>query len=143
MKLEWRVTLGAAFFLLAAFALYWFTSYEDAGSVLLFFGGTAYILLFAFILLQYKRRHGTPRAEDRPDANQSDGAGEVAFFPSNSIWPVSLGIGFVFVAVGLVYGAWYFAIGFILLLGAVIGFNVEADSRTESDSHPEQHSHTE
>lgn len=134
MKMEWRVTLGAAFFLLAVFALYWFTSYEDTGSVLLFFGGTAYVLLFSFILLQYKRRRGIPRAEDRPDANQADGAGEVAYFPSASIWPVSLGIGFVFVAVGLVYGAWYFAIGFMLLLGAVIGFNVEADSHTGSDS---------
>lgn len=129
MKLEWKVTLGAATFLLLIFVVYWLTSYEAAGSAMLLFGGVAYSMLFAFILLQWRRRRGIPRAEDREDATQADGAGEVAFFPAASIWPVGMGLGFVFIFVGLVYGTWYFVIGAILMLGAIIGFNVEAESK--------------
>lgn len=129
MKFEWKVTLGAAIFLLGVFVIYWLTSYEYAGSVMLVFGGVAYLLLFSFLLLQWRRRNGIPRAEDRDDATHQEGAGEVAFFPSASIWPISMGIGFILMAVGLVYGLWYFIMGLFVFLGAIIGFSVEAESK--------------
>jgi hypothetical protein len=129
MKMEWRVTLGAAVFLVGIFLLYLFTSEEATGSVMLFFGGSAYTLLFGFIFLQYWRRNKIPRPEDNPQGKSEDAVGEIAYFPGASIWPVGLGLGFVFVAVGLVYGAWFFAIGGILMVGAVIGYNVEAEGK--------------
>jgi hypothetical protein len=129
MKFEWKVTLGASLFLLIVFIIYFLTSYEWGGSMMLLFGGIAYMMLFSFLLLQWHRRKGIPRPEDREDGTYEQGAGEVAFFPSASIWPVSMGIGFVFMAVGLVYGMWYFLIGFFVFLGAIIGFSTEAEAK--------------
>lgn len=65
--------------------------------------------------------------EDRDDATPADGAGEVAFFPGNSIWPAAMGLGAVSLAIGLAFGKWFWAIGGILLVGAIIGFAVEAE----------------
>jgi Cytochrome c oxidase subunit IV len=129
MKVEYRLMLGVTIFLAVVAAIYWFTSFEDAGTVMLVFGGAAYGILGLFLLLQYLRRHRIPRPEDRYDASQADGAGEVGFFPNASIWPAGMGLGFVFIAVGLVFGAWFWIMGVILVLGAIIGFSVEADAR--------------
>jgi hypothetical protein len=54
---------------------------------------------------------------------------EVAFFPSASVWPAAMGLGFVLLGVGLVYGVWYWVIGGIIFVGAIIGFSVEAEAR--------------
>jgi hypothetical protein len=129
MKLEYRLMLGVTLFLGVVAAVYWFTSTEDSGTVLLAFGGFAYAILFSYLLLQYLRRRKIPRPEDRTDATSADGAGEVGFFPNASIWPAGMGLGFVLIAVGLVFGAWFWVMGAILALGAIIGFSVEADAR--------------
>jgi len=121
--------LGVAFFLTVVGAVYYFTSFEDTGTTCLIFGAMAYLLLCGYIGLQYRRRDRIPRAQDRSDGDYKDAAGEVAFFPSNSVWPVGLGLGFVSLAIGLVYGPWFFAIGGILMLGAVIGYNVESEAK--------------
>lgn len=128
MKIEWRTILGAAVFLSVICALYWFTSLEAAGTAMLLFGGAAYMMLFGFLLLQWFRRNKIPRPEDRYDADQADGEGEIAFFPSASIWPAGMGVGAVMLAVGLAFGTWYLLIGAILFLGAVVGFLVEAEA---------------
>jgi hypothetical protein len=129
MKHEWHLALGAAAFLGVAAIIYWVWSGEWGGTVMLGFGGIAYGLLFAFMLLVWIRRHRQPRAEDRPNANPEDGAGEIAFFPGNSIWPVAMGAGAIALAIGLAFGKWFWAIGMILFLGAVVGFATEAESR--------------
>jgi amino acid transporter len=129
MKFEWKVTLGASIFLFIVFFAYLFSSVEMLGSMSLLFGATAYLMLCGFFFLQWRRRRRIPRPEDREDGTFEQGAGEVAFFPSASIWPVSMGIGFVFMAVGLVYGIWYVVIGFFVFVGAIIGFSVEAESK--------------
>ena len=40
-----------------------------------------------------------------------------------------MGLGGVSLAIGLAFGKWFWAIGAILLVGAIIGFAVEAESR--------------
>lgn len=129
MKLEYRLMLGVTLFLAVVGIIYWFTSTEDSGTVLLIFGGAAYGILFSYLLLSYLRRRRIPRPEDRDDATSTDGAGEVGFFPNASIWPAGMGLGFVLIGVGLVFGAWFWIMGAILALGAIIGFGVEADAR--------------
>jgi len=128
VKYEWKVTGGAAAFLAATGLLYWFTSYENSGTVMLGFSFAAYGMLGGFLLLCWFRRKRIPRPEDNPDATQEDGAGEVAFFPAASIWPAGIGLGAIFCAVALIYGNWYWIIGLPLIIGAVIGFTVEAES---------------
>ena len=50
-------------------------------------------------------------------------------FPGNSIWPVAMGAAAIALAIGAAYGKWFWAIGGILMLGALIGFAVDAESR--------------
>ncbi len=129
MKGEWVLALCTAVFLAIVGVIYWVWSGEVSGTVMLFFGGIAYALLFAFMLLVFLRRKRIPRPEDRNDAEIEDGAGEIAFFPGNSIWPVAMGSGAIALAIGAAFGKWFWAIGAILMLGALIGFAVEAESR--------------
>lgn len=128
MKVETRTILGASIFLTVIGLVYWFWSYEASGIALLIFGGAAYLMLAGYLFIQWRRRHGIPRVEDRFDATPSDGAGEIGFFPSASIWPAGMGIGATFLGIGLIYGVWYWVIGGALFVGATIGFVVESDA---------------
>ena len=128
MKHEWHLALGTSVFLGIVAIIYLAWSGETSGTELLVFGCLAYALLFGFIFLVFRRRRGIPRAEDRTDANPEDGEGEVAFFPGNSIWPIAMGLAAISLAIGLAFGKWFWAIGGILMLGAIIGFAVEAES---------------
>jgi hypothetical protein len=129
MKHESILALGASFFLALTAVVYFAWSGETSGTVMLTFGCLAYALLGGFLLLVFLRGHRVPRAEDRPDATMEEGVGEINFFPHNSIWPVALGLSAVSLAIGLAFGKWFWAIGAILLLGTLIGFAVEAESR--------------
>ncbi len=129
MKHESILALGASFFLALIAVVYFAWSGETSGTVMLIFGCLAYALLGGFLLLVFLRGHRTPRAEDRPDATMEEGAGEISFFPHNSIWPVALGLAAISLAIGLAFGKWFWAIGAILLVGTIIGFAVEAESR--------------
>ena len=129
MKHEWHLALGMSVFLAIVAIVYFAWSGEFSGTVMLTFGACAYAIMFGYIFLQYLRRHRAPRVEDRDDATPEDGAGEIAFFPGNSIWPAAMGLGAVSLAIGLAFGKWFWAIGGILLVGAIIGFAVEAESR--------------
>ena len=129
MKHEFQLALGASLFLGVIGIAYYAWSGETSGTVMLFFGFAAYALLFGFMFLVFLRRKRTPRPEDRDDATMEDGEGEVGFFPGNSIWPVAMGLSAISLAIGLAFGKWFWAIGGILLLGTIIGFAVEAESR--------------
>ncbi len=130
MKVEWRTIVGASFFLFVIFVIYLLWNNiptEAAGVVMLLFGFFAYGMLGAYLILQYVRRHRLPRPEDRFDADQSDGAGAVAYFPSASIWPAGVGIAAVFIGMAFIYGNWYWVVGLPLLFGAIIGWLVESE----------------
>jgi hypothetical protein len=139
VKVEWRVILGASLFLGGTCALYWALVYhhghptEAAGIAMLLFGFAAYGMLFGYLLLQYIRRHGHPRPEDRFDATQADGEGMVGYFPAASIWPAGLGLGMIFAGAALVWGIWYLIIGGIIFAGAVMGWVVESDYSEDVD----------
>ena len=133
MKVESRLILGACTFLTAVAGLYWAVvaihghDSEASGIAMLVFSFSAYLLLGSYLLLQWRRRHGQPRPEDRFDATQEDGAGVVDYFPAASIWPAGLGLGGIFFAIALVWGIWYAYIGGVLAIGSIIGWVVESD----------------
>jgi hypothetical protein len=133
MKVEWKVIIGASFFIGILALAYWRLSNEDAGSVMLLFGFAAYGMLGCFLLLQWKRRHNIDRPEDNPDGTYEEAAGEIGFFPAASIWPAGIGLGAIFVGIALIYGNWYWVIALPLLLGAIIGFTVEAEANHEAE----------
>ena len=128
MKTETIVVASSMLFLAVIGAVYWFTSYEPTGSTLLAVGALAYLLLGGYLYFRRRRMRGL-RPEDRPDATQAEAAGAVGYFPAASVWPAALGLGVVLVAVGLVFGPWFYLVGGIVVVGAVIGYAVEAEAR--------------
>jgi len=131
VRVETALTLFTAAFVGGLAAIYWFTSYEQAGTTLLLLGGTAYAMLCGYLLIQALRlrRAKMSRPEDRDDGRVADAEGEVGYFPAATVWPAAIGLGAVLVALGLVFGFWFIVIGAIVLAGSVIGYAVEAQAR--------------
>ena len=131
MRIEAALVFFSAAFLALVAGIYWFTSYEDAGTTTLALGAAAYGMLAGFYFVQARRlaRRRQRRPEDSPDATTSNRPVEVGYFPAASVWPAALGLGTVVIALGLVFGYWFLVIGGILLVGGVIGYAVEAQAR--------------
>ena len=128
MKVEWRLFAGAGVFLILTSSIYWFVSYEDAGTTLLAMGVAAVLMVGTWLAWQ-GRRLGGPRPEDRPDADPSDGAGDLGYFPTSSIWPLVLAAGAVVVANAFVFGVWLGLAGALLVAIGIIGYATEASSK--------------
>lgn len=124
MKVESRVFVGTGIFFAVTLALYWFTSYEDAGSVLLLFTVCLGLLPGSYMLWWSRRMR--PRPEDRDEARVAEGSGSVGSFPDQSVWPLVMGMGMAFVALALVFSPWLAIIGTIMGISAGIGVTVES-----------------
>lgn len=124
MKMESYLLLIVAAFGAVICAVYWFTGYEDGGTVML--AGTGLLGLLPGSYYFWWSRRMTPRAEDDPEATQAQGAGVVGVFPGSSIWPFVLGVAALLVALALVFGFWTAIFGFTLAVSAVIGVIVES-----------------
>jgi len=119
VKVESRTYLGFMVFFAAIGLLYWFTSYEDAGSVLLAGAALLGLLLGGFLFLLSRRIPA--RTQDDPRATIADGAGTVGEFPAPTVWPFVFGFGATVLATGTVFGV-YVVVGGLLVLGlALVG----------------------
>lgn len=127
MRVEALVFLGVAAFFLVVCAVYWFTSYEKAGSTMLLLVAFLGFLPGSYMFWWGARWGGNmkPRPEDSDEAELEDGAGVVGAFPSSSIWPFVLGVSMAFVAVAFVFGAWWAVLGGAGVLSALIGYTME------------------
>lgn len=119
MKVEGLVFAGTAAFFTVLSAVYWFTSYEDAGATMLV--ATIGLGLVPGVWLLWWSRRMTPRPEDRPEASVAEGAGPVGAFPGPTAWPVLLATGAVLSANGIAFGIWPAAPGFALVVLAACG----------------------
>src|SRR5260370_12964102 len=87
MKVEGFLFLLSAAFFAVVDAVYWFTSYDPTGTTALGISvGLAF--LTGFYVLFTGRRLPRVRPEDNPDADISEGAGEIGFFSPDSSWPL-------------------------------------------------------
>jgi hypothetical protein len=127
MKVEWRLFAGAAAFYTVTASVYWFVSYERAGTAMLAASVPAFVLVGLWLLVQ-GRRHG-PRPEDLDDASPADAAEDLGYFPSSSAWPFVLSAGVVVLANGLVFGPPIAVIGLLLMVAGVFGYAREADQK--------------
>src|ERR687894_569577 len=125
MKVESRIFgIITAFFFLAAI-VYAVLSHEPVGIAALFLTGGLSLIIwtyFAFV----SRRLEQPRPEDDPEAEVSDGAGDVGFFSPGSYWPIALAGSAALLAISLAFfHVWAIAIGGVLLLIAIGGLVFE------------------
>ena len=104
--------------------VYWLTSYEDAGFLMLMGSMLLGLLPGSYYLWwSYKMK---PQPDDDPKADMAEGAGTVESFPGSSIWPFILGMGALFTVLTFVFGLWLAPIGAALLLSAAIGGTMES-----------------
>lgn len=128
MKPEARLFLGATVFLAVIGIVYWLTSYEDAGSVML--AAAATMALLAGSAIWYLARRTPVRPEDREDATIADGKGPVDVFPTETIWPFAVGLSGALMASGFAFGLWLVLTGAGAFTLSVIGYLAEARRAT-------------
>ncbi len=119
MKTESRLFMGVAGFFLVTAVGYGVRSKEPAGTAVLVLAFLMAALVAFFLHMQYRRRG--PRAQDSADAEVVDTVGPLAFFPPHSPWPITIALGSVLAALGVVYGLWLFLLGLGVLGHGVFG----------------------
>jgi len=124
MRIEALFLVGLGIFFGIVGIIYWFTSYEQSGTMMLV--GTCFLGILPGSYYYYWHRRMGQRVEDRNDATIAEGAGTISSFPGTSIWPFILGGGAFFLVLALVFGIWLLFIGVALILTALIGVTAES-----------------
>jgi len=128
MKVEARLFhLTTAFFFIAAI-VYGFWAQEPVGTVGLILTGGLSLIIGSYF--QFVARRVEQRPEDNPDAEISDGAGEVGFFSPGSYWPVGIAAAGGIAAIAIAFWQiWLLVIGLVLVLVTVGGLVFEYHTR--------------
>jgi hypothetical protein len=124
MRVEAIILLFLGLFFGIVGIVYWFWSYEDAGTAMLV--GTCTLGFLPGSYYYYWHRRMGARVEDRDDASIEEGAGEINSFPGTSIWPFVMGMGAFFTVISLVFGIWLIFPGISLILTALVGVTAES-----------------
>ncbi len=107
--------------------IYWFVTFEPAGTLLLWSFSLMPLIVAGYLVL-----HGAVRTrtlEDDPDARPDRAAGqELGTFPAASTWPVVLVLGSITVGASLVYGLLLLPVGLGVTALAVLGLMRESRS---------------
>ncbi|MFB6396742.1 cytochrome c oxidase subunit 4 [Polymorphospora lycopeni] len=130
MKTEWRLFLIIAGFLLFATFVYGFWTEGQLGHVE-WIGTVALGLSFLLCTMcggffWFVSRRIDLRPEDRPDAEISDGAGEIGFFSPGSYWPFGIALAATVAGLGLVFWQlWLVAVGMVAVILTACGLLFE------------------
>ncbi|GAA4546889.1 cytochrome c oxidase subunit 4 [Pseudonocardia xishanensis] len=124
MKVESRLfELLTAFFFVAGI-VYTILTHEAVGIAALFLTGGLALIIGTYF--RFVSRRLEERPEDNPDAEVSDGAGEVGFFSPGSYWPIAVAGSAALLAIGLAFFfVWLMIIAGVLLLVAIGGLVFE------------------
>ncbi|MCW2720566.1 cytochrome c oxidase subunit 4 [Pseudonocardia sp.] len=124
MKVESRIfEIITAFFFLCAI-VYSVLTHEVVGMAGLFLTGGLSLIIGTYF--RFVSRRLEERPEDNPEAEVSDGAGDVGFFSPGSYWPITLAGSAALVAISLAFFyVWSLVIAGVLLLISVGGLVFE------------------
>ena len=123
MKVEGFVFSVFTAFLTVAAVVYWFTSKDPTGTAALSISAGLGVLVGGYLLVTAKRMG--PRPSDLPDAEISDGAGELGHFSPGSYWPFFIAASVAVTLLGLFIGIWLALIGFVGAFAAILGLLFE------------------
>ncbi|MCU1453909.1 MAG: cytochrome oxidase subunit [Acidimicrobiales bacterium] len=119
-SVAWRMFVSIGAFVAVMAAIYWFTTYERAGSVMLTV--SAILSLWAGTYLWLHGRRPT-------SAEAASGDAAVTWLPHASAWPLGIGLAFALILNGLLIGVWFLVPGVTLLAISVMGFAMESRRR--------------
>ena len=138
MAEEIRFFLRTAIYTLTITVVYWFLSYEIAGSTLLLSLGLSAIFFVAvgFVMIRHAKEEPLP-GETRPanvvqrtlGFDEPEGetvraplALEDDPIPSSSIWPLATAVAALLMGLGLIYGGWMWGPGIAIAIVALWGW---------------------
>lgn len=131
MAEELRFFIRIGLFTVVIAAIYWFLSYEEAGTWLLA-GTVAGVVLFVATIALHVRstRRGGRGIKDllgfAENGPESPLVLDEDAFPRSSAWPAVVSLAAVLVGVGLIYGAWLWVPGVSLGLAGAWGWLTES-----------------
>ena len=111
------VVLGGAVALMAA--VYWFTSYEDAGTAMLVLAAGLALLIGGYLAVTARRATAQGLEEAEPDP----------YLPHASAWPFFVGVAALVTANGLAIGLWALVPGALGLAVALTGYALQSRRR--------------
>ena len=130
MAEEVRFFVRIALFTIVIGTIYWFVSYEEAGTIL-FAGIVGSAVTFALVIavrVRAARQGGRGLKALLGFDDVGDGRPlhlDEDTFPSGSMWPAAASLGGTLIAVGIVYGAWVWVPGLAITLSATWGWLTE------------------
>ena len=124
MKVESRIFELLTVFFFACAVVYGVLSGEEVGIVALTLTGG--LMLIVGTYFRFVARRLEERPEDDPEAEVSDGAGDVGFFSPGSYWPITVAGGTATMGFGLaLYQWWLIVFGMVALIIAICGLVFE------------------
>ncbi|HUP69945.1 MAG TPA: cytochrome c oxidase subunit 4 [Acidimicrobiales bacterium] len=108
------LSIGA--YLVVVSGIYWFFSYEEAGSVLLLLSAGLALIVGGYLWWATREHAASPQTAgaDEDEAEH--------YLPHASIWPLGVGAGSVVLANGLALGLWAAVPGAIVVAASVVGY---------------------
>ena len=120
VRVAGRIFLGVAAVVAFIGAIYWFVSYEDAGTTLLALASGLALLTGSYLFVQDRK--------GRTAAVVADPGGH--YLPEASIWPFGIGVGVFLAANGLILGPPWTIPGVVLVATSVGGLVRQSRWRT-------------
>lgn len=121
MRMEAWIFATLTIFLVIVTPTYWLVTHEPTGTTALALAFFLALMITGYLGLVARRIDA--RAEDKPEGEIAEGAGELGFFPPHSIWPLFCALAAALAMVGIVIGWWLFilagAFGAIALTGLI------------------------
>ncbi len=122
MRVEARIFLGIAAFLVLATLLYFATSSENAGSTMLLLAGGMALIIGGYLAVQARKRTDAAEPEGAGGGGSDEPAVGEAYLPHASVWPFAMGMGLVVLANGLALGLWAVIPGALLTASSAWGY---------------------
>jgi Cytochrome c oxidase subunit IV len=132
VRIQGKMFLGFAAFMLASAVVYGFWSKEPTGTTALFLAFALCTMIGFYLAFTARRADTGP--QDRDDADVADDAGEVGFFSPHSWQPLSLGVGGALAFLGIIFGWWLLFFSLPVILFGVWGWVFEyyrGENRTQ------------
>jgi hypothetical protein len=107
-KTQWRMFLGLAVFMAVMGIVYWFASYEPAGTTMLGLSAALTALCGIYLRVQSEGSAAEPHEEEH-------------YLPDSSVWPFAIAVGALLSANGLIVGLGYAIPGIVVLAVSVGG----------------------
>ena len=115
LTVQWRTFVGIGVFVLVLAVVYWFASYDYAGTVMLALASGLSFFSAAYLALQ--DRSAVRQARD----GVADEQAERQYLPHASLWPFGIGVGAFLAFNGLILGFAYAVPGAIVVGVSVAG----------------------